>query len=1075
MNGRKTVAGRGMRSSLVLIAVTGLALSQAQGQDTLGKVRGTLRRGTGEPASGVWIVLTNPDRETTYRQESGEGGRFEFSEVSPGVYDLEISSDALAVRSPAKIEVKRGEVVEVTAVVEPTIRSTGASPPARAEGSSGAAPASAGTQISESQLLGLPLNGRSYSQLATLQSSVSDPSGGSATRGGGSGSLNASGGRSASNSFLLDGTNIMDTGNQVPRSAAGVQLGADSLLEVQVYGVQYAAEYGRGSGGVLSSVSRSGTDAFHGTLFEFFRNSKLDARNFFDRKQHPDDARLPPFKRNQFGFTLTGPLRQKRTYWMAGLEVMRDRQTSTDPHNILDTRQLSDVAVDPRVMPYLALYPPTSVGMFGGGFGRTSSELFLPTDEVFFTGRLDHRVSDRDSVFVRYNFDDATSYSPQLVVPDVRTRSESRQQYLTLVGSRIYSPRLLAALRLAYTRPVSRQSSDVLVEIPPALYFVPDASQFGVIQIPGSTVFGPTPSLPQSNTMNSFQFAGDVILQRGTHSLKLGAEFHRYRWDVFNSSNLGAVWSFTSRENFLTLENSLPPASQGTTSLTVTLPGSDGSKAYRQTFVGLYLQDAYRISSRFQLNWGLRYEFATLIQDRYGRTAFLADPLRDTQMQVGPYLKHNPSLRNFSPRAGITWAPAGAASTVFNAGLGIYYDPMLEYVVDSRGLSPPFYQTASLLNLRAADFFPRALDAVAAQQSNQIQALILDYEYLSSPQVLRYSASLRQQFPGNLRVQVSYVGARGNHLYRAHEINQFPVPVRREDGSLYFPPGTIGVNPAFGSINLLSSDAQSFYNSLQLSVNKNFGRGTTLQANYTYGKSLDDASNFNLSNANSDSIQYGLLRTLNRALSDFDIPNRLTVSYFLGFPFGIQGRWWQEGIAARLFGGWRLGGILSLRNGTPISLRVNVRNQGYLFAANRPNLRPGRSNNPTQGVTAGCSGVQAGLPVGVPERYYDPCAFEVPPAGTLGNTGRNTVRGPAVFTLDASLQREFLLDSRRRLQFRAEVFNLTNRASFRPFSSGAAVVFNGSADSPRVNPAFGTFAHTITTSRQVQFALRLSF
>ena len=198
--------------------------------------------------------------------------------------------------------------------------------------------------------------------------------------------------------------------------------------------------------------------------------------------------------------------------------------------------------------------------------------------------------------------------------------------------------------------------------------------------------------------MNSFQFAGDLILQRGTHNMKMGGDVQRYRWDVFQSLNQGAVWSFTSRVNFLTLERD-KQGSPGTTTLSVALPGSDASKAYRQTLTGLYFQDDYRVRTNLQLSLGARYEFATLIHDREGRTAHLADPLHDTKMEAGPLLDHNPSLRNLSPRLGITWAPTGRSSTVLNAGFGIYYDHILEYVVDSRGLSPPFYNTASIVNL----------------------------------------------------------------------------------------------------------------------------------------------------------------------------------------------------------------------------------------------------------------------------------------------------------------------------------------------------------------------------------------
>ena len=218
-------------------------------------------------------------------------------------------------------------------------------------------------QISEIQLSGLPLNGRSYNQLATLQAGVSDPSGGSASRGGGSGSLTVVGGRSTSNNFLLDGTNIMDAQNQVPRSAAGVQLGSDAVLEVQVL-TSFGPEHGRGSGGVLDSITRSGTAQFHGTLFEYFRNSKLDARNFFDPGPEPT-----PFKRNQFGATVTGPVWKDQTFFMASFEALRDRLTETKVNFFPDalSRQgiltgcsgevIQTLEVHPKIQPYLALYP----------------------------------------------------------------------------------------------------------------------------------------------------------------------------------------------------------------------------------------------------------------------------------------------------------------------------------------------------------------------------------------------------------------------------------------------------------------------------------------------------------------------------------------------------------------------------------------------------------------------------------------------------------------------------------------------------------------------------------------------
>jgi hypothetical protein len=280
--------------------------------------------------------------------------------------------------------------------------------------------------IDQSLLVGMPLNGRSYTQLVTLDAEVTDTSAASASRGTTSATLNFSGSRSTSNSYLLDGTNIMDAQNRVPISAAGVQLGSDSVFEVQVFSANYGPEYGRGNGGVLNSITSSGSNEFHGTFFEYLRNSKLDARNFFDRGANP-----PPFKRNQFGFTLSGPVRKGKTYFMGSYEAMRDRlnQTQVDFYPDADARQgiitdaagrtIRTVQVNPRIKPYLDLMHMPNSSRVGGGFAQDSSAQFLPTDENFFTVRLDHQLSNRDSLFGRYTFDDATSDSLSTTRPAI--------------------------------------------------------------------------------------------------------------------------------------------------------------------------------------------------------------------------------------------------------------------------------------------------------------------------------------------------------------------------------------------------------------------------------------------------------------------------------------------------------------------------------------------------------------------------------------------------------------------------------------------------------------------------------
>ena len=552
-----------------------------------------------------------------------------------------------------------------------------------------------------------------------------------------------------------------------------------------------------------------------------------------------------------------------------------------------------------------------------------------------------------------------------------------------------------------------------------------------------------------------------MIAQREGHGLKFGLEVHRYRWDIFSSSSQGGEWGFNSLDSFL------EGGAEGT-SLTVALPGSNNKKAYRQTLVGIYGQDEIRIRSNLQLSLGLRYEFSTILQDRYGRDSFLADPVRDTEVTVGPVLKNNPSFGNVSPRLGLAWSPGGSGNTSVNAGFGIYYDHLMAYPFDILKSGLPFHRIAVRPNFDSSRTFPDAVQA-ATEVGFPLQAQNLDYRHMTSPTMLRYNLTLRQRLPRESTLQVAYVGARGNHLLRNYEANLFPVPAVLPDGSLFFPRDSGPVNPAFqGGINLMSSDAQSFYNALLISADTRPSQALSLRATYTYSKSVDDASNFNFRSIQ----QYGLLRTLDRGLSDFDIRHRVTTNFFYTLPSAGANYGRFIHLLSGLLGNWRVGGIFSFRNGVPTMPQINVRRSGYLFAANRANLLPDQNNNPTQGVSIGCSAVESGRNVGGPDLFFDPCVFGVPGAGTLGNVGRNTLIGASVFNLDVSLQREFSLGNSRRLQFRAEFFNLMNHPNFRTPGGNSIRVFTGSG---RFNPTAWQYTGTSTTSRQIQFALRFSF
>ncbi|MBI3895215.1 MAG: TonB-dependent receptor [Acidobacteria bacterium] len=942
---------------------------------------------------------------------------------------------------------------------------------------------STASRIDESQLVGLPLNGRSYNQLATLEAGVSDTSSASASRGLAGGGLNVSGGQSSSNVFLMDGTLIMGMRNQSPRSAAGTQLTSDSVLQVLVFGTNYSAEYGRGSGGILNSITRSGTPEFHGTFFEYLRNSKLDARNFFDGSEPP------PFKRNQFGFTVTGPISKEQTYFMFGFEALRDRLSETDIGTFPDEEArvgritdaegnlLRTVSVNPEVVPYLKLFPIPNYERLGNGVAENRHPRFEPSDDEFFVLRVDHQFSLRDSMFVRYSFDDARSINGGSVYL-FPGKNDSRQQYLTFVETHVFSTATINSLRLGYTRPTTQSRNVPRIDIPRDLLFISDSPDFGQINIPRVSGFG-NGGGPSSERFNSFQVSDDVVLQRGAHAVKFGTQIHRYHTDTFTNANRGGVWSFNSLESFLRAPDG---TEDKTTTLIGVLPDSDSTVHWRQTLLGVYINDSFKFRPNLQLDLGLRYEFSTLIHDLNGKSVFVADPLQDTDPTVGPYLDHNPSLRNLSPRLGVSWSPGTSGNTVFRTSYGIYYDQLLPYTMSPKKNTAPFFKKTVRTNFDHRPFFPKA---EAALEGNPLQAQVVDYHDLTTPMVLRYGVEVQQELPGGWSTRLSYVGSRGNHLFRGYEFNLFPFPVIDPGGALFFPPQCNQLenpearelelcrayagpmNPAFaGGLDITFSDGQSFYNSLRVSANKRLSSGTSFQFSYTLSKSVDDADEMG--------AQYPHFRNVDRALSDFDTRQQLSFNYFYPLPFGGGRPWLNYGVLSRLFGGWRIGGIVRYRTGTPFSPGMNVRKAGYLFETKRPNLQPAHGNKPaTEGTTSGCGAIRTGEELGTARRFFDPCIYAFPEFGTLGNAGRNTITAPSVFSTDVSLQRDFGLGGDRRLQFRMEVFNPLNHTTLSgPRGSGSSV-FSGAPS--RINPSVGRISRTSTTSRQIQFALRFSF
>ncbi|MBI1955748.1 MAG: carboxypeptidase regulatory-like domain-containing protein, partial [Acidobacteria bacterium] len=449
-------------------------------------MRGSVLSISGSPVAQAVLTVEDVSSSKAVKTETDARGEYELRGMAPGRYRLIVSAVGFLTQQRQGVALEAGETTREEFRVEPSP----AGSPQKEDTTIGESQSAVATAvIDESELVGLPMNGRSYTQLVTLQAGVSDPAGGG-RQGGQSSSITVSGGRGEWNAFLMDGADINDTGNQVPRSAAGGQLGADALLQVQVFATNYGAQYGRAAGGVVNAISRSGNNEFHGTLFEFLRNSEMDAHDFFDPPEKP------PFKRNQFGAMVTGPLIREKTFFMASFEVLLNRlaqnvvsfvpdQEARQGRLLLPGRE--PILANPKALPYLALYPLPQVPLLdrngnptGTAENRTSAR--LPTSDYFFVARVDQRLGDRDALFGRYSFDDADQMSVGSTA-ELPWRTKSRQQYLTLAETHIFSTALLNTFRASYTRPTSTFDSAHTREIPRSLFFVPSAPRYGQLHV----------------------------------------------------------------------------------------------------------------------------------------------------------------------------------------------------------------------------------------------------------------------------------------------------------------------------------------------------------------------------------------------------------------------------------------------------------------------------------------------------------------------------------------------------------------------------------------------------------------
>jgi hypothetical protein len=1072
-----------------------LLLATASGAQIVGgTISGTVLDPAGAVVTGVQVTIRNQETGSERHLITDAAGTYSAPSIPVGLYNISVVGDGFASQTRTGVSLTVGQATHIDITLRPgsvseqvTVTDTPTAINLSTQQTSGL--------VSERQVKDLPLNGRSYDQLITLNPAAVNYT---AQRSGSVGTSNSSvgnmfaisGRRPQDNLYLLNGIEYTGASliNVTPGGTSGQLLGIDAVREFNVVTDTYSASYGKRQGGQISIVTASGTNSLHGSAYEFLRNSFFDSRNYFDQ------ARIPNFQRNNYGASLGGPLRTNRLFLFGNYEGYRQNLGITDVTLVPDTQARQGFLPNPSnpsgprknygvangVAPLFNLWPaqngPELLDASGNptGIGEAFSSPTQHIREDFGTARFDANLTSRDLLFAVYTVDDSTANTPTQN-PLSLINESLREQVVSVQEQHVFSARLLNTARIGYSRAsfffLGDIPSSIQAETPGFLAGKPT----GAIVIAGSTasngssqITGAGANVGSNNatSRNLYTLDDHVFYSHSHHQFEAGI------WLQALQSNDNLAQNQYGQASFASLTALL----QGTVKTFTVVPNPTPLN-WRSFMGAVYLEDTWQLTPTFELRGGVRFESTSGWNEAHGRASqygFTNGVINTTPTTGNSALSNNRAKFLPEPRIGIAWNVFGNGKTSLRSSVGLHHSLLdnLDYRLDQ---SAPYNTTLSYANVPIANPVSGAPGLISP---SNVQTDI------ATPSVVSYTFSIEQQLDRATSITIGYVGSHGYQQVLSEDQNEpasiicsasSTCPAGAATGTIYYPT-TVKANPLVANTTSWISGGFSNYNALEVDLRHNLSHDLQLRATYTYAKNLDNGSAWNTSvSANTPafvsypvnpSLDYGPAATDVRHLAAFNATYELPIGHGQTLLSSVSP------LINRAVSGWSLSTIATLQTGFPFSPQLGYNPTGSGDTRNpvRPNLAPNFTGNL---YTRGSTATRV-------KQFFSPAAFTAPTYGTVGNLSRDTLTGPGYADWDLSLLKSTSLTEQTRLQFRAEFFNILNHTNLQTpnevvFTSGPT---QGTAANQTAPAALSPTAGIITaasTSRQIQLAIKLVF